>query len=88
MTTDLCEPIPVSNIVNMTQDCQPTNFSIIANSDAGASQPSPSATVDIDGRSMLQNHSTLLVINYVLCLYIEHTRDFCPCIGKLQNILV
>lgn len=50
MTTDLCKPIPVSNIATMTQDCQPTNFSIIAHSDAGASRPSPSAAVDIDGR--------------------------------------
>ena len=54
MTTDLCKPIPISNTDNMTHDCQPTNFSIIAHSDAGASQPSPSAIVDIDayGRSI------------------------------------
>ena len=44
MTTELCEPVPISAILNMTvlpPDCQPANFSITAHSDARESQPSP-----------------------------------------------
>lgn len=65
MTTDLCKPIPIGNILNMTHDCQPANVSIVANSVAGESQPSPSAAVDIIGRYMLQ--TTLLVQYKLLC---------------------
>ena len=46
VATDLCEPIPVSDIVKMTDDCQLANVTITAQSDAGESQPSPPATVN------------------------------------------
>lgn len=49
MTTDLCRPIPISDIINMTilpPDCQPANVSVTAYSDAGTSQPSPPVTVN------------------------------------------
>ena len=48
-STDLCKPILVSDIMNMTHDCQPANFSIIAHSEAGESQPSPPAAASANG---------------------------------------
>ena len=60
MTTDLCQAIPVSDIMNMTElpsDCQVANFSITAHSDAGVSQPS--LPVAIDGRFMICRYSNI-----------------------------
>ena len=45
VTTDLLGPIAVSDI-DTTLVCQPANFSITAQSDAGISQPSPPTTFD------------------------------------------
>ena len=74
MATDLCKPIPITNIVNMTNDCQPTNFSVIAQSDAGASQPSPSAAVDIDGRSMFQI-TILFHLQYTFFVFLQNLKE-------------
>ena len=60
MTRDLCKPVAQSEMMMLPDDCQPANFSITAQSDAGISQPSSPVTVS--GKSVNLNCCSLIMI--------------------------
>ena len=89
MTTDLCEPMLVGNIVNTTMlppDCPLADFSITARSEAGESQPSLPATVN--SKFVIQSNSKTNIYIDGLILLIGNKTDFCLCIGKLHEMIL